>query len=95
MVMLDTGTDYGDYDSSMKALKTRTNYGDYDSSMQVFHMWTLTMSTITLSSAGQHWTDDPGFADVCHINACRPAPASVSFFFFLYPDDNQHSLAFG
>ena len=70
MVTLDTGTDYGDYDSSMKALKTRTNYEDYDSSMQALHMWTLTMSTITLSSAGQHWTVDPEFAD--GIDLCIP-----------------------
>ena len=29
----------------------------------VLHRWTLTMSTITLSSTGQYWTATLGFAD--------------------------------
>ena len=51
-------------DSSMKVLNTRTDYGDCDSAMKALHRWPLTITTITLASAGQHWTGTPWFADV-------------------------------
>ena len=47
----------------MKVLNTRTDYGDCDSAMKALHRWTLTITTITLASAGQHWTGTPWFAD--------------------------------
>ena len=50
----------------MKVLNTGTDYGDCDSSMKALHRWTLTITTITLSSAGQHWTGTPWFADAWH-----------------------------
>jgi len=39
--------------------------------VKALHRWTLAMSTITLSSTGQHWTPPPGFADA-------PPPSSLS-----------------
>ena len=47
-----------------------THYGfakDYDncnSTMIVLSSWTLTMSTMALSSTVKYWTVTPGFADV-------------------------------
>ena len=47
-----------------QAMDTGTDYGYCDSTIKVLHRWTLAINTITLASTGQLWPAPPGFTDV-------------------------------